>query len=98
MRRLLSKLLRLRRPSLARGVALSLAALAGTMLIAGLPASDAPRPSNWHALVTPLAVWGMVETGRCMGRKLNLYFAGVMILLYAELMILFLVLFFWLWL
>ncbi|MGB8261284.1 MAG: hypothetical protein WCE75_13075 [Terracidiphilus sp.] len=87
----------LKRPSLVRGVPLSLAVLAGTMLLAGFPAPDAPHPSNWHALLVPLALWGMIETGGCMGRRLNFYFAGVMVLLYSELMILFLVLFFWLW-
>ncbi len=36
----------------------------------------------------------MIETARCLGRKWSLYHAGVLILLYAELMILALALFF----
>ncbi len=36
----------------------------------------------------------MIETARCLGRKWSLYHAGVLILLYAELMILALTLFF----
>jgi hypothetical protein len=37
----------------------------------------------------------MVETARCMRRRWSLYHAGVLILLYAELMILAMVVFFW---
>ena len=80
-----------------RGVGLSMVTLGATMLVAGFPAADAPRATNWQALLVPFAAAGMVETGRCMGRKLNLYFAGVLVLMYSELMILFLVMFFWLW-
>jgi hypothetical protein len=39
----------------------------------------------------------MVETYRCLDRKWSLYGAGVLILLYAELMILVLTLFLWLY-
>jgi len=34
------------------------------------------------------AVWGMVDTARCIGRKWSLFHAGILILLYSELMIL----------
>jgi hypothetical protein len=37
----------------------------------------------------------MVETARCLERKWSLYHAGVLILLYTDLMILALVLFIW---
>jgi hypothetical protein len=40
----------------------------------------------------------MFETARCLGRRWSFYHAGVLILLYAELMILALALFFWLYL
>ncbi len=43
------------------------------------------------------AAWGMVDTARCLGRKWSLYHAGVLILLYSELMILALTVFFWLY-
>jgi len=39
------------------------------------------------------AAWGMAETARCLSRKWSLYHAGVLILLYSELMILALILF-----
>jgi hypothetical protein len=39
----------------------------------------------------------MVETARCLDRKWSLYHAGVLILLYSELMILALALFLWLY-
>jgi hypothetical protein len=38
----------------------------------------------------------MVETARCLSRKWSLYHAGVLILLYSELMILALAAFLWL--
>jgi hypothetical protein len=37
----------------------------------------------------------MVDTARCLGRRWSLYHAGVLILLYSELMILALAVFFW---
>lgn len=39
----------------------------------------------------------MIETARCLGRRWSFYHAGVLILLYAELMILAMVLFLWLY-
>jgi hypothetical protein len=48
--------------------------------------------------VLPVAGWGMAETARCLGRQWSLYHAGVLILLYTDLMILLMVLFFWLYL
>jgi hypothetical protein len=39
----------------------------------------------------------MVETARCLGRRWSLCHAGVLILLYSELMILALVLFLWIY-
>jgi hypothetical protein len=40
----------------------------------------------------------MIETARCLSRKWSLHHAGVLILLYAELMSLAMVLFLWLYL
>jgi hypothetical protein len=40
----------------------------------------------------------MVETARCLGRRWSFYHAGVIVLLYAELMILALVLSLWVFL
>ena len=90
-------LFRLRQRSLARCVLLALGAIAATLLIAGFPAPDAPHASNWQFMAVPVACWAMVETFRCLGRRWSLYHAGVLILLYSELMILALTLFLWLY-
>jgi hypothetical protein len=71
-----------------RGILLSLAALAASMRLAGFPDAAHLHASNWQFLPVLAAVWGMVETGRCLGRKWSLHHAGVLILLYSELMIL----------
>jgi hypothetical protein len=90
-------ILRLRNKSLLRGVLLSLGAFASSLLLEGFPRTDALHSSPWQILVVPFAFWGMIETARCIGRKWSLYHAGVLILLYSELMILALALFFWLY-
>lgn len=92
------KIFRLRQPSLARGVLLALGALAASMRLAGFPHDDALHTSPWQILLAPVALWGMIETARCLSRKWSLYHAGVLILLYAELMSLAMVLFLWLYL
>jgi hypothetical protein len=91
-------LFRLRQPSLLRGVLLALGALAASLCLAGLPFVDVPRASSWQILLAAIVFWGMVETARCLGRRWSLYHAGVLILLYSELMILAMVLFFWVYL
>lgn len=70
--------------------------MAASLLLAGFPNIDALHGSPWQILPALAAAWGMVETARCMRRKWSLYHAGVLILLYAELMILALALFLWL--
>ena len=55
-----------------------------------------PRDFNLsHAvavlLLALMAAWGMADTARCLRSKWSLYHAGVLILLYSELMILALV-------
>ena len=91
-------LFRLRQRSLARGVLLALGALAASLRLAGLPFADAPRSSPWQILVAAVVFWAMVETARCLCRRWSHYHAGVLILLYSELMILAMVLFFWVYL
>lgn len=81
------------RRSLLRGILLSLAAFAASLRLAGFPDINALHGSPWQILVVPVACLGMLETARCLGRKWSLYHAGVLILLYSELMILALVLF-----
>lgn len=82
-------------PSLARGVLLSLGAFVASLHMAGFPYIENLHGSRWQLLAVPFACWGMVETLRCRRRRWNLYHAGVMIMLYAELMILAMVLALW---
>lgn len=79
---------RIREPSLARGVLLSLGAFAVSLRLAGFPYIERLHGSRWQLVAVPFACWGMYETVRCIRKKWDLYHAGVMILLYAELMIL----------
>lgn len=91
-------LFRLRQRSLLRGVLVSLGAMAVSLRLAGFPDENALHASNWQMLVLPFAGWGMAETARCLGRKWSFYHAGVLILLYTDLMIVGMVLFLWLYL
>jgi CO dehydrogenase/acetyl-CoA synthase gamma subunit (corrinoid Fe-S protein) len=88
-------LFRLREPSLARGVLLSLGAFVASLRLAGFPYIEKLHGSRWQLLAVPFACWGMVETVRCLRNKWDLYHAGVMIMLYTELMILATVLALW---
>ncbi len=65
------------------------------MRLAGFPDAEHLHSSVWQILPVLAASCGMVETARCLGRRWSLYHAGVLILLYAELMILAMVVFFW---
>ena len=86
-------LFRLRQKSLVRGIALSLAAFISSLLLAGFPHIQNLHGSPWQFVALLLGAWGMAETGRCMGRKWSLYSAGVLILLYSDLVILMLIVF-----
>jgi hypothetical protein len=86
-----------RRRSLLRGVVLSVGALLGTMRLAGFPDAAHLHGSVWQFLPVVAAAWGMVDTARCLSRKWSLYHAGVLIMLYSELMILAMALFFWIY-
>jgi hypothetical protein len=91
-------LFRLRQRSLARGPLLALGAMAASLLLAGFPHTDALHHSPWQILLAPVVFWAMLETCRCVGHKWNLHYAGALLLLYSELMILALVLFLWVYL
>jgi len=82
-----------RQRSLVRGIVLSLTAFVASLLMAGFPHIERLHGSSWHILSLFVAAWGMVETGRCLHRKWDLYHAGVLILLYADLVILMLIVF-----
>jgi hypothetical protein len=84
---------RLRQKSLVRGIVLSLAAFMASLLLAGFPHIENLHGSLWQIVALFAAAWGMAETGRCMRGKWSLYSAGVLILLYADLMILMLIVF-----
>ena len=79
---------RLRQRSLVRGIVLSLAAFISSLLLAGFL-----HGSPWQFAALLAAAWGMAETGRCMRGKWSLYSAGVLILLYSDLVILMLIVF-----
>ena len=88
----------LRQSSFARGLALSLCAFFASLRLAGFPYIERLHGSHWQAAVVPFACWAMVETARCLRRKWSLYHAGVLILLYTELMVLAMVLVLWVFL
>lgn len=90
-------LFRLRQRSLLRGIVLSLGALVASMRLAGFPNAEHLHTSRWQFVPVIAAAWGMWETARCLSRKWSLYHAGVLILLYSELMILALAVFLWLY-
>ncbi len=85
----------IRERSLTRGVLLALGAFLVSLRLAGFPNIEKLHGSPWHILIVPFACWGMVETARCLRSRWSFYHAGVMILLYTELMILATVLAFW---
>jgi CO dehydrogenase/acetyl-CoA synthase gamma subunit (corrinoid Fe-S protein) len=86
--RLRSNIFRLRQKSLLRAMLLSLGAFAASLRLAGFPYIDNLHGSHWQFLALLVAAWGMAETARCLRRNWSLYHAGVLILLYADLMIL----------
>jgi hypothetical protein len=84
---------RLRQRSLVRGIVLSLTAFAASLRLAGFPHIENLHGSPWQVAALIAAVWGMVETGRCLRGRWSLYHAGVLLLLYSDLMILTLIVF-----
>jgi hypothetical protein len=84
---------RLRQRSLVRGIALSLAGFVGSLLLAGFPHIENLHGSPWQFAALLAAAWGMAETGRCIRRQWSLYQAGILILLYSDVMILMLIVF-----
>lgn len=88
-------LFRLRERSLARGVLLAMGAFVASLLMAGFPYIERLHGSPWQVLAVPFVCWGMVETARCLRQRWSFYHAGVLILLYTDLMILVMVLALW---
>ncbi len=61
---------------------------AASLRLAGFPDINALHGSAWQIALVPVVCWGMIDTARCLGRRWSLYHAGVLILLYSELMVL----------
>ena len=84
----LPSIFRLRQKSLLRGVLLSLGAFVVSLRLAGFPHINNLHGSRWHYVAIVVALCGMGETARCLRRRWSFYHAGVILLLYANLMIL----------
>jgi hypothetical protein len=67
---------------------LSVGAFAASLRLAGFPNIEDLHGSRWQIVALVAAAWGMAETSRCLRRRWSFYHAGVMLLLYANLMIL----------
>jgi hypothetical protein len=89
----LLSIFRLRQKSLARALLLSLGAFLASLLLAGFPRIENLHGSRWQVASLLIAAWGMGETARCLHRKWSLYHAGILLLLYADLMILAMIVF-----
>lgn len=76
-----------------RGIALSMGAFIASLLLAGFPRIENLHGSRWQIVSLFIAVWGMGETVRCLHRRWDLYHAGILLLLYANLMILAMIVF-----
>jgi hypothetical protein len=79
---------RLRQRSLPRAILLSLGSFAASLRLAGFPSIQNLHGSYWQIVALIVAAWGMAETARCLQRRWSLYHAGVLLLLYSDLMIL----------
>lgn len=86
--RLHSNIFRLRQKSLGRAIVLSLGAFLASLRLAGFPSIQNLHGSPWQILTLLVAAWGMAETARCLQRRWSLYHAGILLLLYSDLMIL----------
>jgi len=83
-----SPIFHLRQRSLVRAIVLSVGAFGASLRLAGFPYIEDLHSSRWQILPLLVGAWGMAETARCLQRRWSLYHAGVLILLYADLMIL----------
>jgi len=83
-----SPILRVRSKSLVRGILLSVGAFLLALRLAGFPYIQDLHASRWQLVALAAAAWGMAETARCLQPRWSLYHAGVLILLWADMMIL----------
>lgn len=87
---MLSAVFNVRARSLVRGTTLVLASLGAAILFSGFPRVHTAWPIMFAALA---ALWGMVETSRCLRLRWSLYHGGVLMLLYMDVMALCMILF-----
>jgi hypothetical protein len=80
----------IRKPSLVRGTFVVLASLALSFFLAGFPES---RASLKLLIPTALAMYGMVETMRCLRHRWSFYHGGVLLLVYMDVLALSMILF-----
>ncbi len=83
-----STIFRVRKKSLLRAIVLSVGAFFASLRLAGFPYIENLHGSRWQILALAAAAWGMAETASCLERRWSLYHAGVLLLLYSDLMIL----------
>ena len=83
-----TSLLHIRRPSIVRSIVLALAAFLLSLRLGGFPNIDDLHASRWQIVAVLAALGAMAETARCIQRKWTLYQAGVLILLYTDMMVL----------
>lgn len=76
-----------------RGAVLSLGAFVVSLRLAGFPNIENLHGSPWQFLSLLAALWGMGETVRCLRRRWDLYHISVLLFLYADLMILAMIVF-----
>lgn len=88
----------IRRRSALRAVLLALCAFVATMRVAGFPRVHALHSSPWQIAPILVACWALAETFRCLQRRWSLYHAGIVLLLYSDLMILAMAMVLWLYL
>jgi hypothetical protein len=81
----------LRRRSLTRGTLLVLLSLAWSFALSGFPAEARPAPAI--AIPLALALWGSVETARCLCKHWSWYHSSVLLLLGSDVLALTMMLF-----
>jgi hypothetical protein len=92
-----TSIFRLRQRSILRAIVLALGAFAISLRMAGFPHIEDLHSSAWQFLPTLAILWAILEAARCLGRRWSLYHAGVLILLWTDLMILTLAVILWIY-
>jgi hypothetical protein len=86
----LATVLNPRKRSLLRGTVLVLASLTAAFVLSDFPRN---RANVFISIPAVLAFAGTYDTTRCMQRRWNMYHAGVILLIYMDLMAIFMILF-----